>query len=185
MGARLAGCDCGHRRRPPPRSGGRLVARGAGVLDRRGPCDDPRCHEFDGSRCRTHGANVCDVTGAGEPLQLLLDASDCGSLDGPWEFFPNDHPHGGLPAVAPSSIQVPGLWEAQGHLSLDGPAWYRRSFVVVDAERHWTLRFGAVMDLAEVYLNGTYLGGHDQPFTPFEFDVTDTLRSGLNTLEVR
>ena len=27
-------------------------------------------------------------------------------------------------------LAVPGLWEAQGHLGLDGVAWYRRRFEV-------------------------------------------------------
>ena len=80
---------------------------------------------------------------------------------------------------------MPGLWEAQGHLDLDGVAWYRRSFRLDDADGWWTLRFGAVMDLADVYLNGHHLGHHDAPFTPFELDPSEALDPGLNTLCVR
>ena len=80
---------------------------------------------------------------------------------------------------------MPGLWEAQGFLDLDGVAWYRRRFAVDDPGGHWTLRFGAVMDLAEVYLNGRLLGGNDLPFTPFELDPTAALAAGANELAVR
>ena len=88
------------------------------------------------------------------------------SLDGTWDLLPGDHEPGALGGLEPRPIQVPGLWEAQGFLDLDGVAWYRRRFAVDDPGGHWTLR-GAVMDLAEVYLNGRLLGGNDLPFTPF------------------
>ena len=106
-------------------------------------------------------------------------------LDGQWEFRPGDHDLAGLDGVAPLPIDVPGLWEAQGHLELDGVAWYRRHFDLADVGGYWALRFGAVMDLSEVFLNGTRVGGHDQPFTPFELDVTGALRIGTNVLDIR
>ena len=46
------------------------------------------------------------------------------------------------------------------------------------------LRFGAVMDDAEVFLNGHHLGSHQGGFTPFEFDCTELLRSAANELAV-
>jgi Glycosyl hydrolases family 2, TIM barrel domain/Glycosyl hydrolases family 2/Glycosyl hydrolases family 2, sugar binding domain len=106
-------------------------------------------------------------------------------LDGVWELFPGDHALGDLDHLRPEPIRVPGLWEAQGHLDLDGVAWYRRRFRLADAAGHWTLRFGAVMDMADVFLNGGHVGGHDVPFTPFELDPTETLAAGENTLAVR
>jgi hypothetical protein len=106
-------------------------------------------------------------------------------LDGVWDFFPGDHTLSDLDEVKPEQIRVPGLWEAQGHLELDDAAWYRRSFELDDVEGQWTLRFGAVMDVADVYLNGHALGGHELPFTPFEFDAKPALQPGLNTLAVR
>ena len=107
------------------------------------------------------------------------------SLDGTWELFPGDHGLAELGGLEPRPIRVPGLWEAQGLLELDGVAWYRRRFSLDDPGGHWTLRFGAVMDLAEVYLNGRPLGGNDLPFTPFELDPSAALAAGANELAVR
>ncbi|HSH23896.1 MAG TPA: glycoside hydrolase family 2 TIM barrel-domain containing protein [Acidimicrobiales bacterium] len=106
---------------------------------------------------------------------LQFDDRATASLDGEWDFFPGDHALGDLDRLAPEPIRVPGLWETQGYLDLDGTAWYRRRFRLHDTSGDWTLRFGAVMDLAEVYLNGRLLGRHDQPFTPFEVDPTSAL----------
>ena len=109
----------------------------------------------------------------------------CWSLDGTWELFPGDHGVDALGGLDPHPIEVPALWETQGFLGLDGVAWYRRRFALDDPGGHWTLRFGAVMDLAEVYLNGRPLGGNDLPFTPFELDPTAALHAGANELAVR
>jgi hypothetical protein len=107
---------------------------------------------------------------------LTFDEYDVASLDGTWTFVPEGE--------EPTTIRVPGLWEAQGHLELDGVATYSRTFALDDLEGCWTLTFGAVMDIADVWLNGTHLGTHDCPFTPFSFDVTDALRPE-NELVVR
>ncbi|HEU0130987.1 MAG TPA: glycoside hydrolase family 2 TIM barrel-domain containing protein [Mycobacteriales bacterium] len=107
---------------------------------------------------------------------LAFDEYGVASLDGVWAFTPE----GG----EPTTIEVPGLWEAQGHLELDGAAEYCRRFALADTAGYWTLTFGAVMDLAEVWLNGTRLGEHDSAFTPFSFDVSGLLRDD-NELRVR
>src|SRR4051794_1012904 len=57
-----------------------------------------------------------------------FDSRGVTSLDGEWDFFPGDGLAPPPDAPAPETITVPGLWEAQGHLELDGPAWYRRTF---------------------------------------------------------
>ena len=116
---------------------------------------------------------------------MEFDSRRQASLDGIWDFFPGDHRVDELDRLDGVPIRVPGVWEAQGWLDLDGPAWYRRRFALEEICGHWTLRFGAVMDQAEVYLNGVALGGHDQPFTPFELDPAPTLRAGDNDLAVR
>lgn len=116
---------------------------------------------------------------------LSFDEYGVASLDGTWDFFPGAPSLESLASLTPEPIEVPGLWEAQGWLELDGLAWYRRRFTVPDLGGCWTLTFGAVMDIAEVCLNGVPLGTHDSPFTPFSFDVTGALREGENELAVR
>ena len=88
------------------------------------------------------------------------------SLDGEWELETGSGSFG---------IQVPGLWEAQTHTTLDGVAVYRRCFVLDEPEGFWTLRFGAVMDIASVTLNGSRFDPHENPYTPFEVDATGLL----------
>jgi hypothetical protein len=105
-------------------------------------------------------------------------------LDGSWDFIPGDHRLADLAAGSGAPITVPGLWEAQGYLDLDGVAWYRRQFTVDDPAGWWTLRFGAVMDDAEVYLNGQALGAHRGAFTPFELECAG-LVPGANEIAVR
>ena len=101
------------------------------------------------------------------------------SLDGTWDFVPGDDPSG------PSApIEVPGVWEAAGYPDLDGGAWYRRTFELAETEGRWTLAFGAVMDEAEVFVNGIRVGAHKGAFTPFRLDITEAVRRGSNDLAV-
>ncbi len=106
-------------------------------------------------------------------------------LTGEWGFIARDVPLAELGLAESAPIVVPGLWEAQGWLELDGAAWYVRHLDVDTAGDHWTLRFGAVMDEAEVYVNGGFVGRHVGGYTPFSFDVSEALRSGSNELAIR
>jgi hypothetical protein len=66
-----------------------------------------------------------------------------------------------------------------------GVAWYWREFVASpDAHQdgRYILRFAAVDYLAEVWVNGTPVGGHEGAEDPFEFDVTAALRPGADNL---
>jgi hypothetical protein len=107
------------------------------------------------------------------------------SLDGEWGFVPSDGPppHPSTPGL--EQITVPGLWEAQGRLGLDGFAWYVREFEIADESDYWSVCFGAVMDDAEVYLNDQLVGSHRGGYTPFRCDVSGRLRNGRNVLAIR
>lgn len=63
--------------------------------------------------------------------------------------------------------------------------WYKKEFEFKKQEsgRH-TLCFDAVDCFAEYYLNGIKLGISDNAFIPAEFDVTDKVNDGMNTLYV-
>ena len=80
-------------------------------------------------------------------------------------------------------------WNAQFDDLRDymGVAWYRVRFDAPELKdgRRALLRFGAVDYFAEVYVNGRKAGEHEGGYTPFHFDVTDSLKPGANELLVR
>jgi len=84
-------------------------------------------------------------------------------------------------------LSVPGDWNTQSErlYLYEGTIWYR---TVVDFQiipgRRWFLHFGAVNYQCMVGLNNTILGTHKGGFTPFEFEVTDILQEGPNSLVV-
>ncbi len=82
------------------------------------------------------------------------------------------------------TMPIPCNWFLAG-LDHHGVVWFRRSFRHADKEGFFTLRFEGVDYFAEVYLNDCRLGSHAGYFEPFEFDVTNILRSGQNLLAVR
>jgi beta-glucuronidase len=77
------------------------------------------------------------------------------------------------------TLQVPGDWNHQDpkFLYYEGIVWYKKSFDYRKArqEDHVFLYFGAANYRADVYLNGVKLGMHIGGFTPFNFEVPDSL----------
>lgn len=106
-------------------------------------------------------------------------------LNGQWGFIPRDVSPADIALADKERITVPGLWKAQGRLNLDGPVWYVREVELDEITGNWTLSFGAVMDEADIYVNGAFLGKHVGAYTPFLFDVTGVLRAGRNEIAVR
>ena len=64
--------------------------------------------------------------------------------------------------------------------------WYKREFTMVPGFNRGRvlLHFGAVDQIAEVYLNGSLVGKNEGGYYPFSFDVTSYLQE-TNTLVVR
>lgn len=66
--------------------------------------------------------------------------------------------------------------------------WYRTTFTIAESLQHKfaRLNFYAVNYIADVWLNGTYLGYHEGGYTPFAFDVSTALRyDSANVIVVR
>ena len=84
-------------------------------------------------------------------------------------------------------MAVPGDWNTQNdNLFLyEGTVWFRRKFDYRPHDGRVFLWFGAVNYDAKVYLNGQKVGEHTGGYTPFNFDVTDKLMAGDNTLVVK
>lgn len=83
----------------------------------------------------------------------------------------------------PPESKLSGVRDTSAH----DVVWYRLG---VELERpgpaeRLVLHFGAVDYAAQVWLNGTHLGGHEGGHTPFSFDVTDALVDGEQVVVVR
>lgn len=78
-----------------------------------------------------------------------------------------------------ATLRVPGDWNAQDpkFLYYEGTVWYKKDFDYQKkaAENRVFLYFGAVNYQADVYLNGKKLGSHTGGFTPFQFEVPDSV----------
>jgi len=82
-------------------------------------------------------------------------------------------------------------WSLPGHRGeqnqWSGRTWYRKTFTLPASSKGKKvfIEFGAVRQVAEVYLNGHLLGTCKTGFTPFGFDLTPHLRfDGPNVLAV-
>ena len=86
------------------------------------------------------------------------------------------------------TLAVPGDWNSQVEsLKLyEGTVWYRRQFNIKPVSgKRYIIYFGAANYEAHVYLNGKKLGMHKGGFTAFQFEVTDKLKDGSNSLVVK
>ena len=86
------------------------------------------------------------------------------------------------------TLTVPGDWNTQ-RLELyyyEGTVWYRNRFnYEMKNDKRVFLHFGAVNYEAIVFLNGKEIGQHIGGFTPFNFEVTNALKNGENSLVVK
>ena len=86
------------------------------------------------------------------------------------------------------TLQVPGDWNTQ-RLQLyyyEGTVWYRNIFrYSPEPGRRVFVYFGAANYEAVVGLNGEKIGKHTGGFTPFNFEITDKVREGDNSLIVK
>ncbi len=64
---------------------------------------------------------------------------------------------------------------------------YQKAFSLPDGFHRGRvlLHFGAVDQIAQVYVNGSFVMTHEGGYTPFECDITDFITDGENLLEVR
>ncbi|MDQ8004428.1 MAG: glycoside hydrolase family 2 TIM barrel-domain containing protein [Pedobacter sp.] len=77
------------------------------------------------------------------------------------------------------TLNVPGDWNSQADkfLYYEGTVWYKKSFDYQKSSKSnkLYLHFGAVSYRADVYINGKKLGMHKGSFSPFNFEITDSL----------
>ncbi len=112
------------------------------------------------------------------------------SLNGTWDYAINKSPK--FPKEFDGEITVPFSPETTlsgvGRTLKSGEfLWYRRD-IQVPAEwsgRRILLHFGAVDQIATVWVNSIQVAEHIGGYLPFEADVTDTIEDGIMSITVR
>lgn len=85
-------------------------------------------------------------------------------------------------------LSVPGDWNTQDEklFLYEGTVWYHRDFDVgKKTDQIYSAHFDAVNYHATVYVNGKKIGIHEGGFTPFQFDISEQVKSGINSLVVK
>ena len=110
-----------------------------------------------------------------------------------WGFFQNAKPQRPEDLIeydfdkAPT-MRIPGDWNTQDQqlFFYEGTVWFKTGFPAVAMKDYRTLLyFGAVNYDCHVWVNGKKAGHHVGGFTPFNFDISDLLRDGENTVIVK
>jgi beta-glucuronidase len=86
------------------------------------------------------------------------------------------------------TLNVPGDWNSQQSnlLYYEGTIWYKKTFrYLKKAGKKAFLYFGGANYNVDAYLNNEKLGSHEGGFTPFQFEVTDKIKDGENSIIVR
>lgn len=120
---------------------------------------------------------ILDPTGAGDSKQVWLEKKPQKKTD----FFEYSFDGGPI-------LKVPGDFNSQmcELTYFEGTVWYKKQFnySLVGGKRLF-LHFGAVNYLADVYLNEKKIGSHEGGYTPFQFEITEKVKNGDNTLIVK
>lgn len=117
------------------------------------------------------------------------------NLNKDWQFIRKDI---GLEAAVGACqdipwepVTLPHTWNAvdgaNGFSYHKGACWYKRTLQVSvdDLGRRLFLEFEGANSVADVYVNGEWLGQHRGGFSTFRFDATEAFRAGGNELLVK
>ncbi len=126
--------------------------------------------DINGCDCRTVLARSATITVVNStptvagPRQQVL-------LNGTWSFTPA----GG----STTTIAVPEFWDAAPGFRVSSARYERQ--VTVPSEwsgKRVKIEFQSVHHVADVYVNGQYVGGHTGMDTPFAFDISNLVSAG-------
>jgi beta-glucuronidase len=85
-------------------------------------------------------------------------------------------------------MRLPGDWNSRvNELAFyEGTVYFAREFQATPQPgKRYFLQLDAVNYRSTVWLNAVELGGHEGGFTPFSFEVTNTLKAGTNQITIR
>ena len=110
-----------------------------------------------------------------------------------WGFFRNAKPQKPEDLIEydfdkSPTMKIPSDWNTQDErlFFYEGTVWFKKSFLAVPMKECRTLLyFGAVNYDCHVWVNGKKAGHHVGGFTAFNFDISDLLIDGENTVIVK
>ena len=142
--------------------------------------------------------NTYEGTSLAGDWHYIVDVQEEGYYDyrmnpTPWGFFLNAKPQRPEDLIEydfdkSPTMKIPGDWNTQDPrlFFYEGTVWFKTIFLAVPMTDYRTLLyFGAVNYDCRVWLNGKEVGHHVGGFTPFNYDVSNLLREGENTLIVK
>lgn len=144
------------------------------------------------------GALGVDVADVRRSMRSMVEADERGlaQTQRKLALFPDlpvDAPAWEVPALEDAgwtSIAVPGAWEGEGWIGMDGQAWYRTRFVLDEAEAKagtLLLGVGRIDDSDTTWVNGVQVGQTRMQYDmPRRYAVpASALRAGENVVAIR
>lgn len=135
-------------------------------------------------------ADVSEHSALSEYPRPCLVRTSYLNLNGRWDYAFTDSPD--IPQQFEGTILVPfspecTLSGVNKRLEPKGFLWYRRTFSITRPQpgKRILLHFGAVDQIADVYINGARAASHTGGYLPFSLEMTGFLQSGDNELIVR
>ena len=123
------------------------------------------------------------------------------SLNNNWEFRITDAPFDSFATIGWQKTNIPHTWNNEDgqngnghrlgmktiHGYYRGPAAYKKNFEIpASAEsKRVFIKFQGVSSVAQVCVNGKFVGEHFGAFTAFCFEITDMVKPGQNFLQVK
>lgn len=141
----------------------------------------------------SHLANIPsrNLTSLNGKWQVIIDPYDFGI--GSWAaIYKDQKPKGKTDfyeyAFDGATFDVPGDFNSQMpelHF-FEGTVWYKKTFSYhKNSAKKLFIHFGAVNYKTDVFLNSQKIGCHEGGFTPFQFELTDLLKEGENSIILR
>ena len=141
------------------------------------PGDGPDGNFAGGPQCMDAGWRF-HRGGAQGATAFDFDDSSWRVLDLPHDWSIEDLPGTDSP-FSPDAIS-----QVHGGFTTGGTGWYRKSWFAPEAQkgRRMVVRFDGVYMNAKVWVNGVSQGEHPYGYTPFQLDITSSMRFGSTNL---